>query len=103
MDSPAPDLSIIIVSWNVRELLDGCLRSLTEGSGVGGRGSDGQSSVASRMPVAPLRDPSLVEEDSGEENTHHATRTTQQDRPTPDPRPPTPEIIVVDNATTDRT
>ena len=28
-DAPSPDLSIIIVSWNVRELLRGCLASLT--------------------------------------------------------------------------
>ena len=29
-DAPSPDLSIIVVSWNVRELLRACLRSLTK-------------------------------------------------------------------------
>ena len=39
-DAPSPDLSIIIVSWNVRELLRGCLRSICrdQGSGVRGQG-----------------------------------------------------------------
>jgi N-acetylglucosaminyl-diphospho-decaprenol L-rhamnosyltransferase len=32
-DAPPPDLSIIIVSWNVRELLRGCLASLTVDDG----------------------------------------------------------------------
>ena len=34
---PAPDLSIIIVSWNVRDLLRGCLASVTGGQAAGGR------------------------------------------------------------------
>jgi hypothetical protein len=62
----ACDLSIVIVNWNVRDLLRACLRSLSrdQGSGVGSQGS-----------VLP----SL----------------------TPDSCLLTPEIIVVDNASTD--
>ena len=65
-DAPSPDLSIIIVSWNVRELLRGCLRSISrdQGSGVRGQG----------QATPPL---------------------------TPDACLLTPEIIVIDNASSD--
>ncbi len=63
---PVCDLSIIIVSWNVRDLLAACLRSLVR---------DQESGIRSQGSVPP----SL----------------------TPDPCLLTPEIIVVDNASTD--
>ena len=47
-----PDLSIIIVSWNVRELLEGCLRSIVGQSTlalqiivVDGASSDGSAAM----------------------------------------------------------
>ena len=65
-DTPSPDLSIIIVSWNVRELLRGCLGSINRDQGSGIRGQ-GQAT------------PAL----------------------TPDACLLTPEIIVIDNASSD--
>lgn len=57
-----PDLSIIIVSWNVRELLEGCLRSISGRSElalqiivVDGASSDGSAAmVAEKFPEVEL-------------------------------------------------
>ena len=40
MPADTPDLSIIIVNWNTRELLRECLRSIgrDQGSGIRGQG-----------------------------------------------------------------
>ena len=65
-DAPSPDLSIIIVSWNVRELLRGCLASISRNQGSGVRGQP--------QAMPPL---------------------------TPDSCLLTPEIIVIDNASSD--
>jgi N-acetylglucosaminyl-diphospho-decaprenol L-rhamnosyltransferase len=46
-DAPTPDLSIIIVSWNVRELLRACLQSLTTDDR---RGTTEESSSIVRLP-----------------------------------------------------
>lgn len=68
LDEQAPALSIIIVSWNVRDLLAACLRSVVEGqgSGIGDQGPD------------------VYDLSSGS-------------------RPPSTEVIVVDNASADGT
>ena len=65
-DAPSPDLSIIIVSWNVRELLRGCLRSISR---------DQRSGIRGQGQAAPAL--------------------------TPDACLLTPEIIVIDNASSD--
>lgn len=68
-----PDLSIIILSWNVRELLRACLASVIEdrGLGIGDQGSGG-----------------------GDQAGRGNTLTT-------DTCPLTTEVIVLDNASTD--
>ncbi|MCU0501483.1 MAG: glycosyltransferase family 2 protein [Anaerolineae bacterium] len=52
MPADTPDLSIIIVNWNTRELLRGCLAALTE---------DGRRKTDSLSPPSVLRPPSSVE------------------------------------------
>ena len=63
---PAPDLSIVIVSWNVRELLRACLRSILQNAGtlerwnvetcvVDNASSDGSAAmVAAEFPAVRL-------------------------------------------------
>ncbi len=52
-DQARPDLSIIIVSWNVRDLLRACLRSVIRGqaSGVRGHGSDAGDLTTDHRPL----------------------------------------------------
>ncbi len=69
---PAPDLSVIIVSWNVRDLLRQCLRSLVGAS----------LPVVRSQPAAPGSSPATTDPRSAV------------------PCPPI-EIIVVDNASAD--
>ncbi len=66
-----PDLSIIVLSWNVRDLLRACLVSVVSG-----------------------QEPGVNSQEAG-------GRRQGPDGLTPVPCPPTPEIIVVDNASTD--
>lgn len=53
---PAPDLSIVIVSWNVRELLAACLRSIarSQGSGIGSPESESASAKNLTPDTRPL-------------------------------------------------
>ncbi len=85
MNNPPIHLSIIIVTWNSRALLDACLRSVVHG-------------------------PWSVVRDSGAEAAEIGTQsTTSIPRPTPDASgatdhgSPTTEVIVVDNASPDGT
>ena len=71
---PTCDLSVIIVSWNVRDLLRACLRSVVRSQESGGRG---QPSVT---------DSSVL--------TSHDSLTT-------DSCPLSTEVIVIDNASSD--
>ena len=63
MSAPVPDLSVIVVSWNVRDLLRACLRALpdaTEGLAVevivvdNGSGDGSPDIVASEFPQVTL-------------------------------------------------
>ncbi len=77
---PARDLSIIIVSWNVRDLLAACLRSVTGGQGAEVRGQESE-----------------VSGQRAEGRGQGAVPTA----PIPDACSPAAEIIVVDNASSD--
>ncbi len=77
-----PDLSIIIVSWNVRDLLRACLRSVVRGQGSGVRG---QGSGDNSCPLS----------------TDHRPLSTDHRPLSTDHRPLSTELIVVDNASTD--
>jgi hypothetical protein len=68
---PIPDLSVVIVSWNVRDLLRECLQSV------------------------------LSFQSSGGGNQESGIRSQESGTLIPDPCPLTTEIIVVDNASAD--
>jgi len=73
-----PDLSVVIVSWNVRDLLRECLRSVLRSQESGVRNQE--SGIRSQ--------------ESGDRGQESGTLI-------PDPCPLTTEIIVVDNASAD--
>lgn len=86
-DHHPADLSIIIVSWNVRDLLRACLRSVIRGQAAGGR-----------RQVAGARD---QESDGRGQAAGAKGQFPDAYDLTTDSCPLTPELIVVDNASTD--
>ncbi len=81
-------LSIIIVSWNSRALLDACLRSV--GGGRWAVGRDASAETIAKVTVGEVQDfASIITTAHGPPPTAH--------------RPPPTELIVVDNASPDGT
>ncbi len=85
VNNPPIYLSIIIVTWNSRTLLDACLRSVSPAPWAVG----GDRSAATPHRAAQSSTPIAVTEPTDSQRTAHDLRRT--------------EIIVVDNASTDGT
>ncbi|MCX6027723.1 MAG: glycosyltransferase family 2 protein [Chloroflexi bacterium] len=97
-----PILSIIIVSWNVRDLLRACLRSVvrSQESGDGRRETeDGRQETEDRRQKTEDRRQGTG--DKRQEAEDHDQPTPVPCSLIPDPCPLIPEIIVVDNASAD--
>ncbi|MGQ9840674.1 MAG: glycosyltransferase family 2 protein [Anaerolineae bacterium] len=117
-----PDLSVIVLSWNVRELLRACLQSVSRSQEARVRGQG--PGVRSQESGARSQEPGVRSQGSGARDQESGVRSQEpgdydlttdhcplptDHRPLPTdyrplatvPCPPTTEIIVVDNASTD--